>query len=532
MRKNIFFISLFFYWFFTSIVFAGTDTKTIYVSMDAYVNSAEPDKNYDYSNDAQYGQYLNIADNDINGMGTKYIYLYFDLGEIPSTTIYSATLKLTYSGTANNSTDLLYGSFWRITETWNENALTWNLKPETEPISSLSMSGQSGTFSLDITSLVDNWINNGYMNNGLALRTGSGGQYKSFLSSEYLNIASEYLPQLEITYYAETYEIIGHAINGNSFFSDVTMTLSGDVADTTTTDSNGYYEFSNLLPGTYTITPSKAGYEFTTINTTVTIPESTVVDFYVLEDEPSDDLPDEPIDEPEPKPVADSGGGGGCFIATAAYGSYLHPKVNVLKSFRDKYLLTNWAGKYFVGIYYKYSPPVADYISKHDLLRTITRWALTPIVYVMMYPYLFSGVFFLLSVFGFYLIKIKNKKHFRNVFIISLILVSFGCATNPNKIKASYVSGFMYKDRSCSELQKELSRINMKLKYLHVILLKEAERSSTAVILGALFFLPALLFVKGRNYDAEIAEYSRLKGERTAIEQSLKDKNCNLSVDK
>jgi hypothetical protein len=74
------------------------------------------------------------------------------------------------------------------------------------------------------------------------------------------------------------------------------------------------------------------------------------------------------------------GGGGGCFIATAAFGSPLQPQVKILREFRDRFLLTNAAGKTFVRLYCTYSPPIADFIAKHDPIRMVVRWSLLPLV--------------------------------------------------------------------------------------------------------------------------------------------------------
>jgi hypothetical protein len=77
---------------------------------------------------------------------------------------------------------------------------------------------------------------------------------------------------------------------------------------------------------------------------------------------------------------SDGGGGDSCFIATAAYGSYLHPHVQVLRTLRDRYLLSSKAGRAFVAAYYAYSPPMADFISRHDAVKTAVRILLLPLM--------------------------------------------------------------------------------------------------------------------------------------------------------
>jgi hypothetical protein len=72
--------------------------------------------------------------------------------------------------------------------------------------------------------------------------------------------------------------------------------------------------------------------------------------------------------------------GGGCFIATAAYGTPLAEDVQVLREFRDVYMLTNPLGQALVHFYYMVSPPIAEIISRHAILKLIVRTMLVPAV--------------------------------------------------------------------------------------------------------------------------------------------------------
>jgi subtilisin family serine protease len=71
---------------------------------------------------------------------------------------------------------------------------------------------------------------------------------------------------------------------------------------------------------------------------------------------------------------------GGCFIATAAYGTPMAEEIQILRDFRDEYLLINPLGQAFVNLYYEVSPPIAEFITDHPSLKPLVRAGLVPAV--------------------------------------------------------------------------------------------------------------------------------------------------------
>jgi hypothetical protein len=104
----------------------------------------------------------------------------------------------------------------------------------------------------------------------------------------------------------------------------------------------------------------------------------------------------------------------GCFIATAAYGSSLHPHVKILRDFRDKYLMTSKAGRKLVSLYYRYSPVAADTISKCKILRIFARIYILPVIgfsYLMVHfgTVVIALLLVFFSLFSLFFIKIRMR---------------------------------------------------------------------------------------------------------------------------
>ena len=118
-------------------------------------------------------------------------------------------------------------------------------------------------------------------------------------------------------------------------------------------------------------------YHFSSLDGSSNLEHSQTVLFSPPEQSP------EVLDTLDPGPATSptsGGGGGGCFIATAAYGSPMGSRLQIFRDFRDKYMLTNPIGRILTDFYYRHSPRYASILKKHDTWRMLVRLSLMPIL--------------------------------------------------------------------------------------------------------------------------------------------------------
>jgi hypothetical protein len=76
--------------------------------------------------------------------------------------------------------------------------------------------------------------------------------------------------------------------------------------------------------------------------------------------------------------------GGGCLIATAAFGSELAPQVQLLREIRDGIVLQTKSGSIFMTgfnqFYYSFSPAIADYERENTTFKETVKLMLTPLL--------------------------------------------------------------------------------------------------------------------------------------------------------
>jgi len=80
----------------------------------------------------------------------------------------------------------------------------------------------------------------------------------------------------------------------------------------------------------------------------------------------------------------EGGDGGGCLIATAAFGSELSPQVQFLREIRDNTVLQTESGTSFMAgfnqFYYSFSPIIADYERENPAFKEVVKLTLTPLL--------------------------------------------------------------------------------------------------------------------------------------------------------
>jgi len=76
--------------------------------------------------------------------------------------------------------------------------------------------------------------------------------------------------------------------------------------------------------------------------------------------------------------------GGGCLIATAAFGSEMAPQIQLLRELRDNTILETKSGNAFMSgfnqFYYSFSPAVADYERENPIFKEAVKLTLTPLL--------------------------------------------------------------------------------------------------------------------------------------------------------
>ena len=75
-----------------------------------------------------------------------------------------------------------------------------------------------------------------------------------------------------------------------------------------------------------------------------------------------------------------SGSSGGCYVATAVYGSYDCPQVWTLRTFRDNTLAETWYGRAFIHTYYAISPTLVKWFGHTDWFKKVWKGKLDRMV--------------------------------------------------------------------------------------------------------------------------------------------------------
>jgi hypothetical protein len=220
---------------------------------------------------------------------------------------------------------------------------------------------------------------------------------------------------MNLSEYEQAVSVMVVSPNGNMVFIDQVLPDSSGNYSTTLTaggtmNSSGEYEIRAQY-GAQKITTT---FNFISGDTPVKVTPTPVAE---PTPEPVAEPTPEPVAEPTPEPVAEptpepmveqvvncgpgtesvngicqvvqttsqeSEEGGGCLIATAAYGSEMSPQVQLLREIRDNQLMNTESGTAFMStfnnVYYSFSPAIADLERQSPIFKEVVKVGLTPMI--------------------------------------------------------------------------------------------------------------------------------------------------------
>lgn len=82
---------------------------------------------------------------------------------------------------------------------------------------------------------------------------------------------------------------------------------------------------------------------------------------------------DPSFEVPSVESKTNSSGGGGCYVATAVYGSYDCPEVWTLRRYRDSELAESWYGRAFIRTYYAISPTIVKLFGSTEWFKKMWK---------------------------------------------------------------------------------------------------------------------------------------------------------------
>lgn len=132
--------------------------------------------------------------------------------------------------------------------------------------------------------------------------------------------------------------------------------------------------------------------------------------------------------------------GGFCFIATAAYGTYDHSYVQILRDFRDQYLLTHRPGKAFVRWYYANSPDWADWIRERPKVKKVVQALLLPLIAVSAFLVRLSGWMQIVLLLGMLLLLAvwRYRKRWLRTLPLAVLLVCLAPSSSDAKTPRNF----------------------------------------------------------------------------------------------